>query len=140
VEASCSPDPNALAARRLHQGAEISFALSAVALTRVLRAPSPIVPPQLQVTASAAQKRRVVSAKRNDDNVKRRGLVDDPAAEVSSAILTHHTPQSKQDHHQPGLTRSTLPLLLCAQRRAGKLSVGPILLGFFLFVIVGSCT
>jgi hypothetical protein len=93
-----------------------------------------------QVTASAAQKRRVVSAKRNDDNVKRRGLVDDPAAEVSSAILTHHTPQSKQDHHQPGLTRSTLPLLLCAQRRAGKLSVGPILLGFFLFVIVGSCT
>ena len=72
--------------------------------------------------------------------MKRRGLVDDPAAEVSSAILTHHTPQSKQDHHQPGLTRSTLPLLLCAQRRAGKLSVGPILLGFFLFVIVGSCT
>ena len=48
-------------------------------------------------------------------------------------------------HH---LTKNCLKLLpshfqpsLCAhvQRRAGKLSVGPVLLGFFLFVIVGSC-
>ena len=44
-------------------------------------------------------------------------------------------------------TRSLLPwpltvirlLLLFFQRRAGKLSVGPILLGFFFIVIVGSC-
>ena len=31
------------------------------------------------------------------------------------------------------------PRFVLLQRRAGKLSVGPILLGFFFIVIVGSC-
>ena len=57
------------------------------------------------VTASAAQKRRVSAAKRNDNNVNHRGLVPDPAAD----------------------------------RRQGKLPVGPFLMGFVMFVVFGSC-
>ena len=41
-----------------------------------------------QVTASAAHKRRVVSAKKNDNNVLRRGLVEDPSIEVQQWPFT----------------------------------------------------
>ena len=56
------------------------------------------------VSSANAQKKRVTSGKKNDNNVTKRGMINDPSAE----------------------------------RRAGKLSVGPILLGFFFIVIVGS--
>ena len=40
------------------------------------------------MTASAAHKRRVVSAKKNDNNVLRRGLVEDPSIEVQQWPFT----------------------------------------------------
>jgi len=56
------------------------------------------------VSSANAQKRRLQADEKMKQNVNKRGMVGDPAAE----------------------------------RRSGKLSVGPILLGFFFVVIVGS--
>ena len=57
-----------------------------------------------QVTASAAHKRRITADKKVANNVNRRGLVPDNAAE----------------------------------RRKGTSSLGPLILGFFFVVIIGS--
>ena len=86
----------------------------------------------LQVSSSNAQKRRINSDKKMQNNITKRGMVPDPAAEVRA----HACPSACASLPPPR------PLTLCwlfVQRRAGKLSVGPILLGFFFVVIVGSC-
>lgn len=86
----------------------------------------------VQVSSSNAQKRRINSDKKMQNNITKRGLVGDPSAEVR----THARSIAYASSPPPRLL--TLCWLL-VQRRAGKLSVGPILLGFFFVVIVGSC-
>ena len=85
-----------------------------------------------QVSAANAQKRRLASDQKMQNNVTRRGLVPDNAAQVClpGGALSHHPSV------EPSLTDYVT--VMCPQRRAGKLSAGPILLGFFFVVILGS--